>query len=362
MAEPSSYLRDVFTSVKQRVEERAKEEIVRRVDGSVPSAAPVAPPGARPPLAPVPIPKPEPPWPANIKLQGGRELRGTFVPAIASRRDVLALGQVCAENDRRSFGAIRRHEKTIRQLKQANEELAARVTAMEEQAGQTVSRLLDDLRNLESEFQRVRVRSQKSLNTARTARKLAARQRVELRSFANNAQIQNLTSVISNAQASAFGEKGNPFKGHNLVLAGNQLFWSLFDPILRRMGIVEGLETSAAAWLSPIGSLATGQLALANRQHVRFLSGTETFAGNVFSITRSLRNRIADSLWPEFQRRTDVPVSVTAVELRPSGQVPFSRVTAEVRQGILTLSLPTDLPAAFPVRVSWTIDLGEDIG
>jgi hypothetical protein len=351
-----SYLRDVFTGVTERVKDRAKEEAMRRVDRLAPDVGPAGPvtsPAVRPPLRPVPIPQPEPPWPAKIRLQGGREIRGTFLPAMAARRDLVALGQACAENDRRAFGAIRRHEKTIRQLKQANDELTARVAALEEQAGQTISRLMEELRNLEDRFRRLRVTSQESLTTARTARTMAARQQVELQSLARTAQIQNISSVISNAQASAYGEKGHPFKGHNLFLVGNQLFWSFFDPLLRAMDVVRGPETSAAAWLSPIGSLATGQLALANRQNVRFISGTDTFDGRGL-ITRSLRDKIADSYWQRFQGRTDVPVSVLSIDPVPA------RLSGEVRDGVLIITRNEVAPLSR--RVSWIVDTGADGG
>jgi len=349
MPDPLSYLRDVLTEVKQRVEDRAKEEVARRVEGIVPDAAPAPLPKARPPLRPVPIPQPEPPWPAKIRMPGGRELRGTFLPAMAARRDLVALGRACAENDRRSFGAIRRHEKSIRQLEQANEELTARVAALEEQAGQTISRLMEQIQNLQDGLQLLQLTSRKSMATARTARAMAARQQVELKAFAQSAQLQNISAVISNAQASAYGEKGSPFKGHNLFLIGNQLFWNFLDPTLRYLDVVKGPSTSAAAWLSPIGTVATGQLALANRQNVRFISGTDTFDATGV-IRRWLRDRIADAYWREFQVRRDVMVSVLSIDPVPV------RLTGVVQDGFLIIRRNDGDGPAVSRRVSWIVD------
>jgi hypothetical protein len=193
-------------------------------------------------------------------------------------------------------------------------------------------------------------------------RTLAVRQRQELRALALNARIQSVTNVVNSTQSAAFGQRGSVFATNNLVLAGNQLFWTFLDPFLRSAGIVEGVSPGVFAILAPLGSLLTGQLALGDQQHERFISGIAVFDGTNTVAIESLRAKIASGLWAEFQRRTTIPV--TAVPLDPAAVA----IRAEVRRGVLVVTILTPRFTAldkspFPtVRVAWMVDTGADVG
>jgi hypothetical protein len=173
-----------------------------------------------------------------------------------------------------------------------------------------------------------------------------------------------VTAVVSSTQAAAYGERGSLLATNNLLLAGNQLFWILIDPLLRSLGISGGASPSFLTWLAPLGTLATGHLVLGNRQHVRFISGVAAFEGKTPVVLEPLRSRIADGLWPEFRRRTDVPVTVTWLD-----PILGADLLAVVREGVLaivivryddhSLAHPVPFPAT---RVAWMVDTGVDVG
>jgi hypothetical protein len=67
-----------------------------------------------------------------------------------------------------------------------------------------------------------------------------------------------------------------------------------------------------------------------------------------------LRNQIADGFWPAFQRRTDVPVTTTALD--PLGEDVVGSVVGGVV--VIDAGAPPD-PGS---RVAWMVDLGAEIG
>ena len=191
-------------------------------------------------------------------------------------------------------------------LQRSHDDLAQKVEALEKRS-KSLSGVLDQLKEL-------------------------PQQRLALQSHVQAARMQQVSGVVSNVQAAAFGEKGSVFTRNNLLLAGNQLFWVFLDPVLRRFGVISGTAPSIVTWLAPVGSLLTGQLALANQQHVRFISGVSTVTEGTVTV-ETLRDRIADGFYEEFQRRTDI--AVTAVALDEAPFVAF----ASVRQGVLRLGV-----------------------
>jgi hypothetical protein len=165
-------------------------------------------------------------------------------------------------------------------------------------------------------------------------------------------------------QSAAFGEKGSLLNTNNLLLAANQLLWTFIEPILRTAGFDLGPSPSVLTWLSPVGTLVTGQVVLGDRQHVRFISGVTTFDGTTSSVTEPLKKRLASSFFKEFKRRTDVPVTAVALDESLSG---FT-IAASVSNGDLTIQLldagggDLDLLLAQPGRVAWMVDTGVDGG
>lgn len=248
---------------------------------------------------------------------------------------------------RQLLDTIERQRKALRQLRESHEDLTKKVEALEKRTKSLLG-VFDQLNALPE-------------------------QRQALESQVSSARIQQVAGVIGNVQAAAFGDAGSIFTRNNLFLAGNQLFWIFLDPVLRRLGMISGTSPSIITWLAPVGSLVTGQLALANQQHVRFISGVArvTPPNVTFDV---LRDRVADGFWKEFQRRTDI--AVTAVVLDSAPFVPF----AEVREGVLRVGVtpiggdvlsPPDngdvvefsaAPAQTTVRVAWVVDTGAGRG
>jgi hypothetical protein len=294
----------------------------------------------------------------EIRLPKGRRLRATLTPAPARRSDLAAVGRVSAANDRHAAAAIQRQGEALESLKQSHEELARKVDALQAQADQALIRLLQGLDGFEQRLKAVRARNREVLANSRAARTLAERQGRELKSLAVEGRIQQVTSVVNSTQAAAYGQRGSVLATNNLILAGNQLFWTFLDPLLRSFGGSGGASPSLLTWLAPLGTLATGHLALGNRQHVRFLSGVATFDGTTPLAFEPLRSRIADGLWPEFQRRTDVPVTTAPLE-----HLADVRVAAAVTQGVLVVALIPIDHVPIPIgRVAWMVDTGVDVG
>jgi len=246
-------------------------------------------------------------------------------------------------DERRLSAAIERQRKELQQLQRAHDDLTRKVEALEKRANSWRG-ALDQLKDL-------------------------PQQRQALESQLQSARVQQVSGVVGNLQAAAFGDAGSVFTRNNLFLAGNQLFWIFLDPVLRQLGVIRGTSPGVVRWLAPVGSLLTGQLALANQQHVRFISGVATVTPGTVTLD-TLRDRIADGFWEKFQRRTDIAVTAVALDQQPF--VPF----AEVRQGVLRVGVtplgkgvgePPDtgglLLVSVPslpqrVRVAWIVDTG----
>jgi len=271
---------------------------------------------------------------SNAFKRNGSDARPPAAPAISA-------------NQRQLLDTIERQRKALRQLRESHEDLTKKVEALEKRTKSLLG-VFDQLNALPE-------------------------QRQALESQVSSARIQQVAGVIGNVQAAAFGDAGSIFTRNNLFLAGNQLFWIFLDPVLRRLGVISGTSPNIITWLAPVGSLVTGQIALANQQHVRFISGVATVTPPKVTFD-VLRDRVADGFYEEFQRRTDI--AVTAVVLDNAPFVPF----AEVREGVLRVGVtpiggdvlsPPDngdvveffaAPAQITVRVAWVVDTGAGRG
>src|SRR5262249_40452174 len=181
-----------------------------------------------------------------------------------------------------------------------------------------------------------------------------------LRAQAFRAQVKEVTNVVNTVQATAFGQRGSVFATNNLLLAGNQLFWTFLDPVLQRVGVLDATSATVVAALAPLGTLATGQILLADRQHVRFISGVAVFDGTNVLVVESLRGKVSEQLFPEFQKRTDVPITTQLLD-PPSNLASFS--AAVVNGSVRIRIVVADVEGALPkIRIAWTVDTGEDVG
>jgi hypothetical protein len=296
-------------------------------------------------------------------------MRARISPAVARRKDLSAVARASAENNRRAFDALRRQRRAIDRLRRSQDELARKLTTLQQQSDRAVAGLVQGLSGLDTRVRNVRT------PVARQLQRQQLQQMHDMKLLAVRAQIQSATSVVHSAQAAAFGEKGSLLAPNNVRLAANQLFWTLLDPVLQSTGVLNATSATIVAALAPIGSLFTGQILLGDRQHVRIISGVTTLdPGNTAS--ESLRGQIAEGFWPEFRRRTDVLVTAKIVDPPALGNVP---VVASVNQGNLELELLFTSPSTVgtltfvtivtgvprppgPVRVAWTVDSGADVG
>lgn len=242
----------------------------------------------------------------------------------------------------------RRRARQLDTLRQAHVELAKKVRQLEERANGESLDLLQHLAGLEG-----RVRETAGRNRAGLAQQAQAQRALE-----GMQSLHAAINVVSTLQSTAYGQRGSLLSANNLLLAGNQLLWTYIDPIAKRLGFPLGPSPSALATWAPLLSLVTARVALGDRQHVRFISGISVFGAGETVKREGLRSRIADGLWPDFQKRTDVPVTA-----QPIGPFRDVFVRADVRAGTLRLdALGRDGGMPQGLRVAWIVDTGEDVG
>jgi hypothetical protein len=329
-------VRELVERTGRRIKNLAVDEVkatLKRLPGGAAQAqAPAMPP------RPAPVPLPNPPLgsvpPVAIKLANGRTVRVASAGAAARRDDLAAVARVAAQNSQTAFASLNRHERAICALEACLKSLEERVRALEDQNDKVLFSLLDGMAGLTQKIQDVKLSAERALaSETRSLRSMVSEQGKtlgsQLRSQALSAQLQKVTDAATSLQVAAFGQPGKLFSTDNLLIAGNQLFWGAIDPLLRLIGAWKGGGPSPFAVLAPVGSLVTSQGLLGNRQHVRFISGLETFDGTARTVSISLQDRIAPNLFSTFRQRTDVPVTLLAVD----GTVP--RTTARVVGGVL---------------------------
>jgi len=242
----------------------------------------------------------------------------------------------------------------IADLRRSHDELAQKVDALQKQANTKFLDLLQELSGFERRFRTVKAQNRVIRLEARAMKTMAVQRAKQLALVKVNERVQAFTAAATTMQTAAYGHKGTVLHKNNLLLAGNQLLWTFADPVLRKTGLLRGPSPSLLSVLAPIGMLATGHLALGNQQHVRFISGISVIPAGQRVAFESLRNRIADRLWPAFERRTDVPVTAASLETDGNSYV------GRVRGGILRIVASDEMED--PTRVAWMVDTGAEIG
>ncbi|MDP2320395.1 MAG: hypothetical protein Q8O42_13780 [Acidobacteriota bacterium] len=229
--------------------------------------------------------------------------------------------------------AERKRTRQLETLRREHLALSRKVQDMEEKAAGHSTDLLKHL----SGFEGQQAQAQQALRTSQ--------------------MLQAALTVASTLQTTAYGQPGGLFSTTNLLLAGNQLLWTYFDPIARHLGLSVGPAPSALAHWAPLLSLATARVVVGDRQHVRFVSGIATFGGDRIKL-EGLRSRIASGFWSDFQRRGNIAVTAQALE-------PFVgiNVSGEVRDGTLRLAANVrDGNVPKGLRVAWIVDTGDPNG
>jgi hypothetical protein len=339
---------DWFARARERIKERARAGLGRALP----------PPNGKAPIAGAPLQDPTP-YPT--------------IPPKPSRPDLVGVQRTAAANERRAFAAIQQNSRAIDRLATCQRELGRTLAEMQAKGDLALLEgICDGLSRLERRVQALETAMARGGNGgASKALQETRALRSELKTQLRAARIDKLNDVVASMQSSAFGAKGSVFATNNVLLALNQLLWGFGGDALRRLGVLGEGQSTAAAWLSPLGSLAVSQVALGSRQHERFISGVETdfddvSGGNTGVIpggpptvltTVSLEDRIGSSAWNEFRKRTDVPVVVTVLG---SSQSPVL-ASGVVSNGVLTISLVGTTKASAP-RVAWLVDTEESSG
>jgi hypothetical protein len=292
----------------------------------------------------------------QIRLQDGSRIQARIAPTVAQQRDLTALAASSAKNERRTAQVLRRQRREIARVRSTNQALTQKLEALRSQTDRVLIGLVRDVTVLERHVGQVAAQTRSALSKKAAA--TAARQLKEMRALSLRSQLQSVTNVVNSLQAAAFGEKGSLVTTNNLILAGNQLFWGLLEPVLRQVGALNPSSATVIAAVAPVGTLLTGQLLLGDRQHERYVTGVATFDPAVNSVSIPLRGQVAENMWPQFRDRTDVVVTATPLE----GGAPFQTI-ARVDQGNLRINL-MNKTALFttPVRVAWTVDTAKTIG
>jgi len=332
-----SAAQSILAGVRERAGERAREALDRRLGRTAPTAA------SRPLPALRSSPPTRPAAPMTVRVNGRRTVASTAT-APARRDDVEMLRRTSAANERALLDDIAFQRKVAARLERDHAELAARVESIEKRTDQAVMGVVEGLGQFKKQF--------------------AAVGPSDVAALAQAAQLQQVSGVVASVQSAAYGERGSVLSRNNLLLAGNQLAWMFVGPALQRLGIMSGATAQLISTLAPLGTLITGGLTLGRVQHVRFVSGVSEFRGAQRTVIETLRNRIAEADWPEFSKRTDIPVSVMTM----SG-TPFNG-TAVVQDGVLVITVPPPgggggiplLLGDFRERVAWMVDTGADGG
>jgi hypothetical protein len=287
----------------------------------------------------------------------------------AEGRELVELARVTDDNWRRAFRAIQHNARAIDALASTLSKLEATQREMARLIAELQSRgdvalletLLSGMGDLDIGFGRCRQQIERDIRSTRRllTDQVGAVER-QVSELAGFARVQKLNDAATAMQTAAFGTQGDLLDGNNVLIAINHVVWGLLGDVAKALGVALG-PSSPAALLSPLASLLVAQLTLGNRQHERFVSGVAdgfVSTGQVAVATVLLKPYIAPSLWPTFQQRTDVLVSVMPLVV-PGAQ---AFVTARVAGGVLTVTVDSSGEGSSPpfdpstLRVGWIVD------
>lgn len=341
-----SEIADLFARARERIKERARAGLGRALP----------PPNGKAPIAGAPLEDPTP-YPT--------------IPDRPSRPDLVAVQRTAAANERRAFAAIQQNSRAIDRLATCQRELGRTLAEMQAKGDLALLEgICEGLSRLERRVQALETSMARGGNGgASRALQETRALRSELKAQIRATQIGKLNDVAASMQSSAFGTKGSVFATNNVLLALNQLLWGFGGDALRGLGVLGPGQSTAAAWLSPLASLAVSQVTLGGRQHERFISGIATRFDDTDPFTEGgavdaiavvdLEPYIGPSVWPDFRKRTDVPVLLT--QLDPPSVMPA--VQAVVSRGVLTITVKSLSQNVKPrPRVAWMIDTEESSG
>jgi hypothetical protein len=370
MADPFApdSLTTVINEARQRARERAREaarDAARREIGALASPARRA--AASPPsrAAALPIPEPAKEGPIALRLPNGRRVNAVLSPGVARRSDVAAIARASADNNRRAFGALQAQGTAIESLKRSHEELAEKIGRLEKRADEAVLAITETFTQSTRQLKQLAAQGQKVLAQTGTAATAAVGQLKQVQALAVTQQAQNLTNVIGSAQATAYGDRGSVLTTNNLLLTGNQLFWTFLAPLSQVFGASRGTSMLLGV-LAPFGSLLTGFAAVGSRvserKPERFISDIAVFDIGSVEYRESLRSRMDDDAFETFRKRTNVPVTVNSID-----PIAPDQASAEVKDGelhIVVVTFPFPRTARVPprFRIAWMVDTGAEGG
>lgn len=353
----TSKIGGLVAQARERISDRARDAVRSRATGPGARTAPAA------PVTATPLPTPGIERPVAIRLRNGKQIRAVLAPGVAQRSDLEALTRATAENNRRLFGALQSQRDVIDRLERSQRELTARVETLQKRADDAVVALSQGFERSSKQLRQVAAQGQKLLAETGSAARTAAGRLQQVQAFAATQQAQNLTNVISTAQATAYGERGSVLSRNNVLLTGNQLLWTLLPTLSRAFG-ASANTSLALGWLAPLGTLVTGFAAVGSSvpetEPQRFITGIEVFEGGEITEREvPLRGRVPDDVFDRLRNRTDVPVTVTLLDATLESDE-FVRVAARVEAGTLKIRFVKVQKSR--TRVAWMIDTGVNGG
>jgi hypothetical protein len=283
-------------------------------------------------------------------------------PGVALRSDLAAIARASADNNRRAFGALQAQSAAVDGLKRSQEQLVEKVAQLEKRADDAVLALTQTFTQSSRQLKELAAQGQKALTRAGTAAATA------VQTLAVTQQAQNLTNVIGSAQATAYGDRGSVLTTNNLLLTGNQLFWTFLAPLSQLFGASLGTSMLLGV-LAPFGSLLTGFAAVGSRvserKPERFISDIAVFDIGSVEYRESLRSRMDDDAFETFRKRTNVPVTVNSID-----PIAPDQASAEVRDGVLHINVVSfgaifsaiGRPPRPRYRIAWMVDTGVSNG
>lgn len=122
--------RALIRRARERAEERIRDELKQKLDGTAGEHAATAAGARAAPGASTAKMEPRPPPPTapvrslRLRLPNGKQRRASVTPALVRYRDLEALRETTADNDRRAFQSLGRHRRALDEVARTLDELA----------------------------------------------------------------------------------------------------------------------------------------------------------------------------------------------------------------------------------------------
>jgi hypothetical protein len=317
-------------------------------------------------------------------LPSGRVVWLRVTPALASVSSVRDLASRGAASSQERRAALLRQRASLARLARSADADARRLSQAQVRRARTLrQRLAAGAMRLERRFATARDANRRQIERhVRSQEEAIAR--AGRRAFWDSLVVASAAPLFS-----AFGQVGQPFGEHNLVLTLSLLVWLAGDEVVDAVfGAAAASDhsphdTDIWSYLAPVGNVLTGYWLLSGRQHEKFvtaLTPVTTFTSEpslggrhyTYVATVDLAPLLAVDHVEDFRNLASVPVVATVSEavLSSVGQAADARiesVSARVEAATLTITVTATVtglrrrrppgPAIFDrLVVAWMVD------